>query len=74
MEKKQTENGPSRRPAQGSKNKSFLNMQKDTNVEISSILQCQQIPKGMCIRLENYIFPNWEQQKTHLDQSKTSKN
>ena len=41
-------------------------MQKDTIVKISSILQCQKIPEGICIRLENYFFLNWKQRKTIL--------
>ena len=38
-------------------------MEKDTIVEILSILQCQNIPEGIRIRLENHRFPNWKQQK-----------
>ena len=41
----QAGNDQSRRPAQGSRELSFLNMQKDA-IEISSILQCQKYPKG----------------------------
>ena len=37
-------------------------MQKDTIVKISSVLQSQKIPDGICIRLENHFFPNWRQQ------------
>ena len=66
---KQDGNGPGRRPV-----KSFQNMQKNTIVEVSSILQCQKIPKGICKRLENYFSPNVNSQKTHLGQQKTSKN
>ena len=44
---KQAGNGPSRRPTQGSKEQSFLNMQNGTKVEILSILQCRKIPEGM---------------------------
>ena len=45
-------------------------MQKDTIGIISSILQCQKIPEGIRIRLENHLFPNWKKQKTHLAQPK----
>ena len=47
-------------------------MQKDVIIKISSILQCQKIPEGIRIRLENHLFPNWKQQKSHLGQPKTS--
>ena len=47
-------------------------MQKDTIVKILSILEFQKLPKVILIKLENHPFPNWEQQKTHLAQPKTS--
>ena len=47
-------------------------MQKDTLVEISSILQCQKAPQGILIRLENFI-PTRDY-KTHFAPQKTSKN
>ena len=53
----QAGNGPSRRPAQGSKEKRFSNMQKD--IIVSSILQCQKIPEAIRIRLGKHIFSNW---------------
>ena len=49
-------------------------MLKNIIVEISSILQCQKIPEGIFMGLENYFFPNCKQQKTHLAQLKTSEN
>ena len=58
----------------------ILNMHEDTcmwnfyNCGTFTILQYQRIPEGICIRLEIYFFHNWQQQKTHLAQSKTSKN
>ena len=47
-------------------------MKKDIIVKISSILQCQKRPEKIRIRVENYLFPNWKQQKTHFAQPKTS--
>ena len=35
----------------------FLNIQKDTFVRNSSILQCQKIPEKIHIRLANHFFP-----------------
>ena len=49
-------------------------MRKDTIVEISSIIQCQKIPDGIRIILENHFFPKLETAKTHLALPKTSKN
>ena len=60
---KQAGNGPSRRPAKVKKTQCFLNMQKDTILKISSILQCQKKPEGIRIRLEYHRFPNWKQQE-----------
>ena len=37
--------------------KRFLNLQKETNVEISSTLQCQQMSEMISKRLENYVLP-----------------
>ena len=54
---KQAGNGPSRRPAQGSKRVEFLNIQKDTIVKISSIFHCRITPEEMRIRLENHFAP-----------------
>ena len=48
-------------------------MQKDTIVEISSIVECQKIPEGIRIRLKNHFSPNWKQQKLIL-LSGTSRN
>ena len=42
---------------QASKKESFLNMQKDTIVKTSSILQRLKIPEGMRVRLENHFSP-----------------
>ena len=39
-------------------------MQKYTFVKISSILQCQSIPQGIRIRLENHFFNNWRHNNT----------
>ena len=64
-------NGPSRRPAKGQKGKDFLILRKDTVVKISSILQCQRMPKKKRIRVENHVS-YWKQQNTHLSQPKTS--
>ena len=55
-------------PLKVQKYNTFLNLQKDTNFEISSILQCQHIHEGICIRLEN-----WEQQETHVLSRKPQK-
>ena len=38
-------------------------MQTDAFVKISFILQCQKIPEGIRIRLENF-FTNWKHHKT----------
>ena len=40
-------------------------MQKNTIVKISSILQCQKIPKGNTHKTRKQLFPNWKEQKTH---------
>ena len=54
-------------------NESFLNMQKNTSVEISSILQCQrnrtdEYPKDL-----KTIFPNWKQQRNPPCAAKNAK-
>ena len=49
--------------------KVFLHLQKNTIIDISSVLQYQKMHEGICKRLEN-----WKQQKTYLVLQKTSKN
>ena len=56
----QAGNGPSFKKVQ------FFKNAKAIFVKISSILQCQKIPRGIRIRLENHLFPNWKQQKIIL--------
>ena len=53
----------------------FSNIQKNTNVKISSILQCQKIPEGIRIRLRNFrnFSPIWKQQKPIMLNRKSSK-
>ena len=38
-------------------------MKKDIYVELQSHVQCQKIPDGIHIRLENQSLPNWKQEK-----------
>ena len=45
-------------------------MQGDTIFRNSSILHCQKIPQGIRVRLENHVFPNWNQQKPILQNRK----
>ena len=52
--------------AQVSKKESFLIMQQDTIVKMSSILQCQRIPEGARIRLEKHFLPTGNSKKPNL--------
>ena len=48
---------PKSAPLSRFKKGKFLNVQKDTIIELLSILQCQKIPERTCIKLENRFPP-----------------
>ena len=61
---------PKSAPTQGSKEKIFLSIQKDTIAKISSILQYQKLPEGIRIRREHF-FRKFFGQKSQCQKSFT---
>ena len=70
---KQAGNGASQRSAQGSKKETFFIYAKGHYCWNFISFTVSKIAEGIRIRLENYFFPNWKQQKHHLGQPKTSR-